>query len=193
MMANSMDIDLLRKLIDYDPDTGILTFKERSLEYFKDCKYPLRTHGVWNKRFAGKEAGSITFSNKKSYKTIHVMVLGSTYLAHRLAWAIYYGEWPTDQIDHANGDATDNRICNLSVVSQSTNAKNKCIQSSNTSGYTGVYRERNKWRAVITVNSKHIQLGNYDDIMDAITARKEAEIKYGFHENHGRENPNAKD
>jgi hypothetical protein len=121
------------------------------------------------------------------------MVLGSTYLAHRLAWAIYYGEWPTDQIDHANGDATDNRICNLSVVSQSTNAKNKCIQSSNTSGYTGVYRERNKWRAVITVNSKHIQLGNYDDIMDAITARKEAEIKYGFHENHGRENPNAKD
>ena len=66
--------------------------------------------------------------------------------------------------------------------------RNAKLSSSNTSGTVGIswYHINGKWAAYIRVNYKKIHLGYYTNKDDAIKARKAAEVKYGFHENHGR-------
>ncbi len=53
---------------------------------------------------------------------------------------------------------------------------------------TGVYwhKSRNTWDASICLDGKNNPLGSYANKVDAIIARKMAEYKYGFHENHGK-------
>lgn len=83
-------------------------------------------------------------------------------------------------IDHINRDRLDNRRSNLRVVDYSMNGFNKGKQSNNTSGHVGVSWEkrRNKWEAHIKINKKKKFLGYFDDIDDAIKARRKAEIEY---------------
>lgn len=84
-------------------------------------------------------------------------------------------------IDHINGCKTDNRRCNLRIVTPSFNLRNVRRRSNNTSGVNGVARSKSgKWRAYITVNQKQISLGTYSSIDEAITARYCAEEKLGF-------------
>jgi hypothetical protein len=68
----------------------------------------------------------------------------------------------------------------MRVVNNSQNNINKGIRHNNTSGYTGVhwYSRYNQWCVRIGINGKRILLGYFDNIKDAITVRKEAEIKY---------------
>lgn len=83
-------------------------------------------------------------------------------------------------VDHINRNRLDNRKSNLRVVSHRTNGFNKGKQSNNTSGYVGVSWEksRNKWETHIKINRKKIFLGYFDDIEEAASVRKNAEIKY---------------
>lgn len=83
-------------------------------------------------------------------------------------------------IDHINNDKTDNRKINLRLASQLQNNRNVGIQKNNKSGVTGVSwnKKRNKWEAFITVNYKKINLGYFEELNDAINARKTAETKY---------------
>lgn len=83
-------------------------------------------------------------------------------------------------VDHKSRDKRDNRRNNLRVANPVENARNTSMSKKNTSGHIGVSRcsRGNKWRSFITVNRKYISLGQFDDINDAIAARKEAEIKY---------------
>lgn len=95
------------------------------------------------------------------------------------------------QVDHINHDRTDNRIENLRLVNANENCKNQKASTRNKSGVVGVSwkSQKNKWHAQIMVDGKQIHLGFYDDIndaKDAKDARKVAERKYGFHENHGK-------
>lgn len=137
---------------------------------------------VWSK--SGKRAFNSADAN--GYRKGQVM--RKTLLAHRVAWAIYYGEWPEGEIDHINGDRADNRISNLRDVTKSENNKNAKRSRRNTTGHIGVYWEslRNKWRADITSGKKTVCLGRFDKKDDAIAARRAAEPQYGFHPNHGR-------
>lgn len=82
--------------------------------------------------------------------------------------------------DHINGNKLDNRRANIRFVTMSQSNQNRGVDKRNRSGYTGVQRNkgRNKWIARIQVNGKNIVLGRFDDIKDAIEARKQAEIKY---------------
>jgi hypothetical protein len=109
-------------------------------------------------------------------------------LAHRVAWALHYGEWPSDQIDHVNGDKTDNRLENLRIVTAQGNAKNRSLRSDNTSGHVGVYwvRETKKWSAQIKVDGRQKTIGSFESLEDAVKARKAAEDLNGYHANHGR-------
>ena len=108
--------------------------------------------------------------------------------AHRLAWLYIHGKFPNNQIDHINGITNDNRISNLRDVSSLENQRNRKNASNNTSGVIGVnwVRGRGKWHSQIQIEGKKIWLGNFTDKQDAIDARKDAEIKYNFHPNHGR-------
>lgn len=83
-------------------------------------------------------------------------------------------------IDHIKHNQLDNRKAFLRVVDYSQNGQNQKLSSANTSGYTGVswIKKSNKWKSYIKINSKQINLGLYDDIEDAVIARKNAEEKY---------------
>ena len=88
---------------------------------------------------------------------------------------------PEDKVvDHINHNTFDNRKSNLRICTHQENLRNQSINSKNTSGTTGVSfrKDKNKWRAYITVNEKQISLGNFINKEDAIKARKEAEIRY---------------
>jgi len=173
------DPKTLRKLLRYEPDTGNLFWRHRDASLFKterECKR-------WHTRYGGKPVGAI---DSNGY--ILTKMLGHSLSAHRIAWAIHYNTWPTDQIDHINGDRADNRIVNLREVTHQENHKNRKLPCTNTSGVMGVYRNKRgaKWRALIMGGGKIIHLGYFDSFEDAAAARAKAEVEHDFHENHGR-------
>lgn len=93
------------------------------------------------------------------------------------------------EIDHENHIRNDNRIENLRLVSSKGNKKNTTRRCDNTSGVTGVhwFKRECKWKVQIKVDGKQRHLGLFDNLDDAVAARKAAERQYGFHENHGNE------
>ena len=167
----------LRKLLSYDPDTGLLTWRRRPPEMFTGERYGK----AWNSRYAGRPA--FVTATRDGYRCGRIFE--KSYFAHRVAYAIHYGAWPRDQVDHISGVKTDNRIANLRDVSRTENLRNAAKQSNNTSGVCGVYWHKNsgKWRGLIRVNGKLQSLGYFEDFGDAVVARKAAEVKYGFHPN----------
>lgn len=176
--------DELKELLIYDPETGKLFWKKRSVDKFSDGKHPAqRNCDRWNGRFSGSEA--FTATKGDGYK--HGQLMGQWVSAHRVAWKIETGEAP-DEIDHINGKRDDNAWENLRDVEPRVNHKNASKPKRNTSGVVGVrYNKlRGYWQAFITVDYHFHSLGVYKDISDAIAARKAAELEFGFHANHGR-------
>ncbi len=182
---NTLTIETLRALLRYEPETGKLYWRERSVDWFTDGKHTAeRVCRSWNSRYANKEALGST--NGAGYK--HGLILRKPLLCHRVIWAMETGAWPIQQIDHINHDRTDNKIVNLREVSSRGNRKNAALRQDNTSGVTGVcwHKTKNKWEAQIRENNKLKTLGRFKNKSDAIDARKAAEIKYGYHKNHGK-------
>lgn len=168
----------LKELFSYNPETGSLKWKRRPINMFCDE----RSWKIWNTRYAEKE---IT-SNRRGY--IGVRMFGKNYFAHRVIWALHYGFWPKNQIDHINGIQNDNRIENLRDVENSINHRNVKLPSNNTSGRIGVCfnKKSGKWKADITINKKYIFIGMFDNFRDACLAREKVEKEHGFLETHGR-------
>jgi len=157
----------LKELLHYDPETGLF---------------------IWLiKPRIGVKSGVVAgFTTVHGY--IHIGIDLREYKAHRLAWLYVHGRWPKHQIDHINHIRDDNRLINLREATQQENNKNLSIRSDNTSGVAGVhwYKATSRWMTYIFVGGKRVFLGYFDDKLDAICARKSAEIKYDYHENHGR-------
>lgn len=88
---------------------------------------------------------------------------------------------------HINHNPVDNRLGNLRLVTSAENNRNVPLRKANTSSVCGVnwHKLRCKWRAYIRTSGKHLHLGMFDNFEDAVSARKAAEVKYGFHPNHG--------
>ena len=101
-----------------------------------------------------------------------------TLMVHRLIMGIQDISWKECVVDHINGNVFDNRKCNLRVVTQLQNAMNQKKSKNNTSGVTGVYKQKDRWCAHIKINGEDMFLGIYDDFNDAVKARKDAEEKY---------------
>jgi len=118
---------------------------------------------------------------------IKIWFNGRSYLAHRLAWALYYNEEPPPVIDHGDHDKHNNRINNLNGGSHKDNLYNQKLSSNSSTGYNGVSfrKDRNKYAAYVHVNGKKKNLGTFDSINDAVSARDFADKKYNFHYNHG--------
>ena len=157
----------LKSILEYDEKIGTLTWKNRR-------------SGVTREN---KVAGS---PNKNH---ISITIDSDVYLAHRLVWLYYYGVFPKGQIDHIDGNGNNNAISNLRVVDSVENARNQKLPKNNKYGVIGVYKNNGAgkdWKASITVNGKFVHLGYFNTKDEAVSARKEAELKYGFHSNHGR-------
>lgn len=108
--------------------------------------------------------------------------------AHRVAFTIYHGKRPDGEVDHINGNRSDNRISNLRDTTRTVNARNMKKSAANQSGVTGVsfYKSSGRWQSRIMADGKYLHLGYFDRFDDAVSARKSAEKKLGYHPNHGR-------
>lgn len=171
-------IDLLRQLLRYEPETGKLFWKERSVEMFKtdDARGAEWCAKRWNKKHAGRAA--LTAPTTKGY--LHGHIFRIKVRAHRVIWAIVHGDWPVEEIDHINCDPSDNRIANLRLASRAENQRNKFAYRNNTSGLKGVswHSGRSKWAAYIRVKGKTIYLGLFAAKHDAHLAYQNASEKY---------------
>ena len=149
----------LQEYFDYKPESGDVYWKIS----------PSRT----------VKAGSLV-GHKSTVGYIVVGLNNKSYLLHRLIWVLHYGQDPGQYvIDHIDNDPTNNKISNLSVVTDKGNARNRRISKANTSGVQGVsyHKGRNKWHASITKQGQHLHLGSFDNLKEAAAARKQAEIK----------------
>jgi hypothetical protein len=174
---------VLCKLIDYNPQTGEMRWKERPVWMFRPNRYSRKSSAnYWNLQFAGKPALA---ANDRGYLAGEIFTQWQA--AHRVAWAIHYGEWPSGHIDHINQQRDDNRISNLRDVTQAENSRNKRMHANNKSGVIGVswYPRSKKWAVDIGVGGKRNRLGYFTSIEEATEVRKAAERKLGFHANHG--------
>ena len=118
---------------------------------------------------------------------VQIGLLGVRYLAHRLAFLYMTGSFPLSQVDHINHDRSDNRWKNLRGVTQGENKKNTKRYVTNKTGIHGVSwkKAREKWFSRIHADGQEVHVGCFDSFLDACCARKSAELKYGYHENHG--------
>jgi hypothetical protein len=163
MQNKHPDIEEMRALLDYNPETGDLTWLPRCEAFFKKRSDFLG----WNKRYSGKLAGCL---DRQGY--LRLKLFGKMVAAHRIAWALTYNKWPDGEIDHINLIKDDNRIVNLRDVSRRENQRNTLMQSNNTSGHKGIYwnRRASKWEA--SLYGKYV--GIYESIEEAINARQDA-------------------
>lgn len=172
------DPELLKQLIDYNPETGVLLWLDRTYSSFAAGRYSREATGkAWNTRYAGSPA--LAHANNEGY--LMGNLYGRRVSSHRVAWAIYYGEWPQEgvEIDHINGVKSDNRICNLRIATRCENRQNIGIQKNNTSGAKGVSWSKcnGSWRVRVMVGKKSRHIGYYADFEEAIQARQDAADK----------------
>jgi hypothetical protein len=142
----------LKALFSYNARTGV--FKNKTKR--------------GSRAMPGDEAGSLMRSGY-----VEITVLGVRTYAHRLAWFYVHGVWPL-QVDHVNGVRSDNRIKNLRAASAADNAQNLCKRTRNTSGYTGAFKHRGRWRAQIKCGNVQHFLGVFDTPLEAHNAYKTA-------------------
>ena len=141
----------------------LLTYKDGKL-YWKESR------GRVSK---GQEAGRLTMTGYR-----HVCINGQEFYAHRLIWEGFNGPIPEGlEIDHVDRNRDNNNLANLRLVTPSENKLNRGISKNSTTKVKGVYwsKQKQKWSAEITRDSKKKFLGYYACFFVAVKARKTAE------------------
>lgn len=141
-LDHPLDAETLRKLLKYDASTGVFTWLLPNT--------PARP---------GDAAGS---QNGLGY--ICIGVAQTLHRAHRLAWLYMTGEWPKHEVDHIDGDPTNNSWANLRAATHAQNTRNTKLRSTNTSGFKGVYALKGKFCARVMINGKSTYLGIFDTV-----------------------------
>lgn len=159
------------ELFRYDYETGVLYWRRRV-----NSRVPKTL-----------EAGTQRKSNSDGYLTVSVH--GRMYPVHRVVTLMCYGFYGEGlEVDHINHVRNDNRLFNLRFVTRSENRRNQSVNSKNTSGVTGVYfsKTKKKYIAQISVDRETIYLGIFETLEDAAEARRQADKKFNFNNNHGK-------
>lgn len=145
----------LLELLDYNPDTGVFTWRDRR-----------------GKMAAGSVAGNITPAGYRN-----IILDGRPYSAHRLAWFYVNVCWPKELIDHANRVRDDNRMGNLREANYVDNASN-CRRVPNSSGFQGANFDKGLYRVRIYVAGRRVTVGAYKTAEEAGAAYKAAAKLY---------------
>lgn len=156
-----LTVELLRKLVRYEPDTGKLFWLPRDAEHCRS-RWPGAEESQarrWNGRFAGKEC----FKAFDSGGYHNGSIFDLTRKAHQVAWALMTGEWPDRPIDHINGDRGANYWTNLRAATWGQNSRNSLPQRNAASRFKGVtWHKRDEiWFARILVEGKRLQIGTF--------------------------------
>jgi hypothetical protein len=146
-----MDYDAVKKILTYDPVTGELRWLTG--------------------RMKGRVAGT-----KNSLGYIRIVIDKRAYQAHRLALLLLTGEWPTQDVDHLNGNRSDNRAENIKKASRKENARNRHYANKNNSaGLLGAHKLRpGKWVAQKRTDAGKRYLGVFDTPEEAAAAYAKA-------------------
>ena len=153
-------MERLRELMDYDPASGLLTWKN----------HPAR------KDLSGLPCGG---KNKDGYLICGVD--GDQYSVHRIIYKWMTGKEPV-VMDHINGKPNDNRWHNLRSVTPQENNLNAGLLKNNKSGESGVFfhKGQNRYHANVRIDRKSHHLGSFKTKDEAIAARKAANVLLGF-------------
>lgn len=155
----TLTVKRLRELLTYDPITGIFRWRVK----------------VARNTIIGSIAGTLT-----SAGYLQIRLLGrQPFYGHRLAWLYVFGTWPTDEIDHIDGNPANNAWENLRAAMRQENCRNTARPSHNTSGIKGVSWDKQKqaWRAYIVVARKQTFLGYFAEKQNAADAYERAANK----------------
>lgn len=169
-----LDVELIKRLLDYNPETGAFTWKERPPSDFP----LLRLYERWRKSFAGRPAGTVNGSGH-----LVIRINNQRVRAHRLAWLIMTGEQPPPEIGHRDRNPANNRWRNLREATRSQNNANSKTKSTNTSGFRGVSRHQDgRWYAYANFEGKRHYLGLHDTAEQAaeVAAAKRLELHQEF-------------
>ena len=157
----------LKKLVSYDPVTGVMTLLS-----------------CYHKSKEGKKLGC----KDKQSGYCRISLNGISHYAHRLAWLYVYGENPKQIIDHINGDKLDNKISNLRLANKSENAVNSKLKINNSTRVKNVsfIKAREMYTVTLHTNGKYKFIGSFKDLELAELVAFEAREKYhGAFANHG--------
>jgi len=165
-----MDIDFFRSRYSYDPSTGIISSA-------------IKTRGQGGSILAGTPVGYKHPRENRLIISANHKGKQRAFKAHRIAWLLMTGAWPAGEIDHIDGDGTNNRWNNLRVVTRSQQMMNRKLSPRNTSGFLGVRlcKSTGRWRALIWKNRKHYHLGYFDTKEEAHIAYRKASSELHGH------------
>jgi hypothetical protein len=142
------DASVFGASLSYNPETGVIVW--------------IKSHG--NRA----EVGDIAGTPSNGYVSIGFG--GKQYRAHRIAWLLHYGSWPTGMIDHINGIRDDNRIANLRDVTNRVNSQNhQCHRDGHLVG-THFHQAKQKWTASIQIDGEAFKLGTFNTEIEAHNA-----------------------
>lgn len=153
----------LKQLLEYNQSSGVFTWRRRSDRLEN-----------WNARFAGTTAIAGDMHGYEGGR-----IDGQRILAHRIAWKWFYGRDPSE-LDHINGDKSDNRISNLREVTHLQNCKNRRPKS-RIAGVTWLPKKR-RWKAFIQVDGATKFLGTFVCFGHALKARVSAQKEHGYYQ-----------
>jgi len=151
----------VKSLFDYDPKTGICTWKVHRLKAGPGD--PIDERYVYRDGY------------------IVISVKGKAQMLHRLIHLWMTGEHPKQQIDHIDGDKLNNRWENLRDVSQYENLCNKehVEAKRKNPAPRGVRKEsKNSWSATVTVDGKKLHIGRFDSVEKAEQAYLQAVVLF---------------
>lgn len=137
---------LVEKYFSYNHKTG------KIINIYKRC----------DKILIGDEPGSLSDGGY-----IIISVKNNKIRAHRLAWRLYYKNWPKKQLDHINGNRSDNRICNLRETSQRENCQNRKEHRKGHLVGTCFYKKIGKFAARLRIKNKKLHLGFFETQLEA--------------------------
>ena len=155
--------ELALATFDYDALTGVICWKIKRRGHVQ----------------AGDVAGTVD-----AHGYLNIMFGSKLYKAHRLAWFIATGVWPTSDLDHINGVRTDNRWENLRLATVSENQQNLGgPRANNKCGHLGVFfnKQCGKFQAGIWLDGKRTYLGLFSKAKDASAAYLAAKIVIHTH------------
>jgi hypothetical protein len=153
-MNSELTQDELRRILHYSKRTGVFTW--------------LVDSGA--RKCAGLEAGTLSTMNR-----VYISIKRKKYLAHRLAWLYVYGVWPSSQIDHKDGDPTNNRMSNLREATPSQNRQN-LHNPTGLNPYVGVHFNKEHGVYTARINGKHIGYAKTAELAREMYLRVKAEL-----------------